>query len=177
LPIADRCTNELSLHPPPAALDFVAQSKRATNCATPRCLFYCFIDVLRSCFVRPVCGSRHRLRSLKTTCRSPTAAPTNSRFIRHRRRSISLPKASALPVATKALSAFASSLAIRQVAATRNGLLHPPQAACAVSPQLRHTPIYCPSIISNLLGKVKGYNQHTKNPLKTSGSFCRSHFK
>ncbi len=147
-----------------------SQSKRATNCATPRCLFCYFIKVYRTCFVRPVCGSRHRLRSLKTTCRLPTAAPMNSRCFRHRRRSNSLPKASALPVATKALSAFASSLANRQVAATRNGLLHPPQAACAVSPQLRHTSFYCSSIISNLNEKVKGYGIR-KRIHQISGSF------
>ncbi len=47
-----------------------------------------------------------------------------------------LNQASALPVATKALPSFAELTWHRQVAATRNGSLHPPPAAVAVSPPI-----------------------------------------
>ena len=50
------CASSGSLHLPPAAVAFVTQSRRATNCATPRFFYFAFFLIFSvlPCFVRPL---------------------------------------------------------------------------------------------------------------------------
>ena len=60
------CASSGSLHLPPAAVAFVTQSRRATNCATPRFFYFAFFIIFSvlPCFVRRHTASTSRSRHL-----------------------------------------------------------------------------------------------------------------
>ena len=78
-----------------------SQSRRATNCATPRYnpIHFCFIYPDAPRFARPGCRSPNFRRVPKHCLKIWTAAPAAVRFFCRRQRSPLLPKASALPTA------------------------------------------------------------------------------
>ena len=78
-----------------------SQSRRATNCATPRYnpIHFCFIYPDAPRFARPGCRSPNFRRVPKHCLKIWTAAPAAVRFFCRRQRSPLLPKAGALPTA------------------------------------------------------------------------------